>query len=206
MTGMSTYNDMPPKTNKKLNTFIYDSTSFFNNVSLDIALTSEWFNSRLFCFAAELHYLQKGEAKVEYFTPDVPIKKDSTYDAAGSLYDKAHYLSLQLLPRVKVPLSYEGDNYYFFGGPVFDYRMSDKSENTDNQFVKYPGKIEVGVAMGIGFEIVGALAFEGKYQYDITGPYDFEYKGDIVQRRYHSLAFSVNYTLVNKAKLFKLKI
>lgn len=204
LSGISTFNNKPIKSGDKLNAFVSDSTFFFNSVSVDLGITAELFNSKYFCLSAELHYLQKGDARVEYFTPDVQIRENGSFDAAGNLDDKAYYLSLQILPRVRIPLSYEGDNYYFFGGPVFDLKLSDKSEFSNSNFIINQKRTDVGIALGGGFELADALGIELKYQYDFTGPYSFIYKGEEIVRRYNCFVISLSYTLVNKTTLFNL--
>jgi hypothetical protein len=52
--------------------------------------------------------------------------------------------------------------------------------------------------MGGGFEVIGAITLEIKYFIDITGPYDFTYKNDVVKRRYSSLMFLAAYTFFDR--------
>jgi hypothetical protein len=203
LSGMSTFNNKPTETSHVINTFIQDSTSFFNHVSVDLGITAELFNSEWFCLSTELHYLQLGEAEVDYYTSYSKIQPNGYRTVSGRLFDRTHYLSLQLLPRVRVGIGRTFDNYYFFGGPVFDFKIADENEYTDSKYVDATKIADLGAAVGIGFEVIDLFTMEVKYQYNFTGPYKFRNENEEISRRYSALVLLASFTIFDRAKYYK---
>jgi hypothetical protein len=200
LNGISTFNEIPPVNGKgKPNTFITDSTSYFADFSGDFGLYAEFFNTANFCVSTELHYISRGEGESEYIVPNLKNDNPPEYEK-GLLADKSNYLSLQLLPRVRAGVSGIDDNVYFFAGPTFDFLVSQKSSYTNNNYIEKPAICEIGAAMGGGFEVADILTIEVRYFIDITGPYNFKYKNDIVKRRYSSFMVLAAYTFFSKTK------
>ncbi len=200
LNGISTFNEIPPINGKgNPNTFITDSTSYFADFSGDIGVCAEFFNTANFCISAELHYFSRGEGESEYIVPNLINDNPIEYEKGG-LTDKTHYISLQLLPRVRAGVSGKYDNVYFFAGPTFDFAVSQKGHYDNNNYIEKPGICEIGAAMGGGFEVADIITVEVRYFTDITGPYNFKYKNDIVKRRYNSFMVLAAYTFFNKTK------
>jgi len=192
VTGLSTFNEYPPYTLDQANPYIYDNSDFFNYLSFDIGIYAELFNSEEFCVSTELHYSVKGESGREIY--QVPHLISSYLGQniweTGELYDKASFLSLQILPRYRAGISKNSeDDIYFFTGPVFNFMLTNDGVYTQSQYIvrkDFPG--DIGLAIGLGYEVNSKFMLELKLDYSLTGSYDFTYRNQKITRSYNTFS------------------
>ena len=199
VTGLSTFNEYPPYNLDQANPYIYDNSDFFNYLSFDAGIYAELFNSEEFCVSAELHYSVKGESgRVTY---QVPHLLSSYFGQniweTGELSDKASFLSLQILPRYRAGISKNSeDDIYFFTGPVFNFMLTNEGIFTKPQYIvrkEFPG--DIGLAIGLGFEVNRKFTLELKLDYSLTGSYDFTYGNQKVSRNYNTFSVLTGFAL-----------
>lgn len=179
-----------------------DSSHFVNFLSYDIGLYAEMFNSKKFSVSAELHYNTKGERNPN-FVSVITVSPSSQGDEYSYKYlsDRFHYISLQILPRYKFIITKE-DVLYIFGGPSYDYRISNTNSEHPNSTLE-AGKSggEIAGIIGLGGEFLRIATFEFRFQHNFTPTYTFRYGDKKVGRTSNSIIFQFGVSL---KKIFKL--
>ncbi|RPI13348.1 MAG: PorT family protein [Ignavibacteriae bacterium] len=177
-----------------------DEPSFFSFVGMDFGFYRQWFTTRAFSLSTEVHYNVKGEKNINLIALE-PGSSGATFERKY-LSNRFHYISFFLLPRYKFIRSGAGDNFYFFGGPSFDFLISNyySVDNEPNLQVKNFG-FGYGAEIGFGVEFM-AVTCEFIYNHSFTGPYTFSYGSGKSRREYNSLEFIAGVALNS---LFKKK-
>jgi Outer membrane protein beta-barrel domain len=191
-TGLSTFNEKSPYTLDNANLYVNDKSDYFNFLSFDVGIYAELFNSEEFSVSTELHYLVKGETDKAAYT--VPHLLSSNFGEnvweTGEISDKAGFVSFQILPRYRAGISKEGeDDVYFFAGPVFNFMVNDDISATQPKYIEkigFPG--DIGIALGLGYEVNRKFMLELKLDYGLTGSYNFVYGNDKVKRSFNTFS------------------
>ena len=178
--------------------FLKEPESRYNLINLDIGVFTELMDSRFFCISTELHYVRKGEEN-DNDIEIIYLNKESNIASYRRITDRFHYLSFQILPRWKYAVTSE-DKLYIFGGPKFDFRLSNNNSRGNEDLILKNSVFESGFTVGLGNEYYELFYLELRFDYSFTNVYKITLGEETVSRK--NITFSL-ITGLSLKKLFK---
>jgi outer membrane protein with beta-barrel domain len=176
-------------------TYIVAPLSKFACLKSDFAVYAELFDSRNFCTAVEIHYLSKGEDSknpIKVYQPDTSNNYLST--EFSYVNDRFNFISLQVLPRWRFIVRSD-DKMYLFGGPVFNYLISNSSAITPDAISLKNSKLSAGIKAGYGIELWDLFSIELSYTHDFNNAYIISYGSEKLNRSFDSFELLAGFNL-----------